>query len=193
MSAEPEVPVPLASAVTPPTESPASPPAVKANTLLDELDVFFSRGENTDRLRRFIEENDDTFALVAVENEMNTDTKGSLRLYQLFQKYVALVNGIIEDFLAFMDRQDESFLHTLTSAIQEEWKSPSTAYRYLCTSYIAASMDYKDFLDFADDMYSMTHYSMLMGESNDGEEDSSEEIADGVSGGGYGFDDMNLS
>ncbi|KAG5466499.1 hypothetical protein LSCM4_01650 [Leishmania orientalis] len=193
MSTHQEAPVSHASAVATPTESLASLPAAKVSALLDQLDAFFSQGGNTDRLRHFIKVHDDAFAQVAFEEEVNTNTEGSLRLYQLFQKYVALVDDILEDFVATMERPDESILLTLASAIQEEWESPSTAYRCLCTSYIAASMDYKDFLDFARDMYTMTHCSALMSEDSDGEGDRSERIADDANDGGYGSDGMNLS
>ncbi|CBZ31000.1 conserved hypothetical protein [Leishmania mexicana MHOM/GT/2001/U1103] len=190
MSTKEDTPIFLASAVA----APLPLPDAKATALLEELDAFFSQGKNTDRLRHFIEENDDTFELVASECEVNTNTEGSLRLYQLFQRYVALIEGIIEDFVATAEKSDESMLRSLASAIQEEWKSPSTAYRCVCTSYIAASMDYKNFLEFAEDLYSMTHYRMHVREDDSGEEEDGEEIVGDVSGdGGYGSDDSNLN
>ncbi|AYU83255.1 hypothetical protein conserved [Leishmania donovani] len=190
MSTKEDTPASLASAV----DTPASLLDAKASALLEEFDTFFSQGKNTDRLRNFIEENDDTLALVASESEVNTNTEGSLRLYQLFQRYVALIEDIIEEFVATTEKSDESMLRFLASAIQEEWRSPSTAYRCVCTSYIAASMDYKDFLEFAEDLYSVTHYRMHVREEDSSEEEDGEEIVDNVGGGGgYGSDDPSLN
>ncbi|CAJ1037100.1 The ARF-like 2 binding protein BART, putative [Leishmania shawi] len=160
-------------------------PDTKASALLDELEAFFSQGSSTDRLRQFIGENEGTFALIASESAVNTDTEVSLRLYHLFQKYGSLIEALIGEFMATMEKPDESMLQSLTSAIQEEWKSPNAAYRCVCTSYVVASMDYKEFLEFVDDMYSMTHYRMLMDEDDDSGKDDSEGIAGGASNSGW--------
>ncbi|KAG5492867.1 hypothetical protein JKF63_01447 [Porcisia hertigi] len=175
-----------------PVDAHALLPDAKIRALLDELDAFFSKGSNTDRLRQFIEENDDTFSLVTSEDKLNTNTEASLRLYQLFQKYAVLVENIIEDFVATKKTRDEALLRSLASAIQDEWKSPNTAYRCVCTSYIVASMDYNDFLELAEDLYSMTHYQMFIDEEDDSEEDDSEDVVDGTSAGGNSLGDTYL-
>ncbi|CAG9582806.1 conserved hypothetical protein [Leishmania major strain Friedlin] len=116
MSTKEDTPVSLASAVA----TPASLPDAKTSALLEEFDTFFSRGKYTDRLRHFIEQNVDTLALVAFESDVNTNTEGSLQLYQLFQRYIALIEGIIEGFMATTEKSDESILRFLASTIREE-------------------------------------------------------------------------
>ncbi|GET92971.1 hypothetical protein, conserved [Leishmania tarentolae] len=189
MSTKKGTPASLALAVATPEDQQASVSDAKASALLEDLDAFFSKGRNTDRLRHFIEENEDMFALVASETEVHTNTEGSLRLYQLFKRYSALIDGIIEDFVDSKEGSNESMMRSLASAIQEEWKSPSTAYRCACTSYIAASMDYKDFLEFAEDMYGMTHYKMLMPDEGDNCKEEAHNLSDGA---GYGSDDASF-
>ncbi|KAK7200880.1 hypothetical protein NESM_000146800 [Novymonas esmeraldas] len=151
---------------------------VGPDALLDELDAFFSQGTHTDRVRRFIEEHEHTFALVATVSKADTDTEGSLQLYQLFRTYASLIDDIVADFAAShrdaVAAGTASILGTLATAVQREWATPTTAYRCLCTAYIAAAMDYMDFLEFAEDLYAMTH-----GEESGADEESDTEDSSG--------------
>lgn len=54
-------------------------------------------------------------------------------------------------------------------------------------------MDYKDFLEFAEDLYSVTHYRKRVREDSNKEEDEEEIVANVSGGGGYGSDDSNLN
>ncbi|KPA86552.1 hypothetical protein ABB37_00690 [Leptomonas pyrrhocoris] len=155
------------------------------DALLRDMDEFFSQGKNTERIRRFIEDNDETFALVATGGADDTDSRSGLQLYQLFQQYAEVIEEIAEDFVASREEKAADVLSSLVAAIQKEWNSSENAYRMLCTSYIAASLDYKSFLEFAEDLYGNTHYSM----AHDNEDMESAESS--CSGSGCGFEDVD--
>lgn len=140
--------------------SPASPLDAADDALLLQMDDFFAAGKNTERIRRFIESNDDALTLIATEDGSDTNSPGGLQLYQLFQRYAALIEGIVEDFVASLPEKETDVLASLVAAIQKEWNASENAYRLLCTSYIAASLDYEAFLEFAQDQYGTMHYSM---------------------------------
>ncbi|KPI90758.1 hypothetical protein ABL78_0194 [Leptomonas seymouri] len=151
------------------------------DALLIEMDEFFSLGKNTDRIRRFIEENDGTLSLVATGGGCDTNSRAGMQLYQLFQHFVKLIEDIVGDFVASREQNESDILPSLVTAIKKEWNSSENAYRLLSTSYIAASLDYSVFLEFAEDLYGNLHYSMVL-------DDEHLESAE-CSGSGYGFDD----
>lgn len=140
--------------------SPASPLDAADEALLHQMDDFFAVGKNTERIRSFIEANDDALALIATEDGTDTDSPNGLQVYDVFQRYAALIEDIIEDFVASVPEKESNVLASLVAAVQKEWNESENAYRLLCTSYTAASMDYAAFLVFAQDLYGTMHYSM---------------------------------
>jgi hypothetical protein len=162
--------------------SSASPPHTASEATLRELDDFFAQSKNTEHVRRFIESNGETLALVATDGGDDTNTESGLQLYALYKKYAELIEGILEDFVASRAEKEEDAMTSIVAAIQQEWGSSGNAYRLLCTSYIVASLDYRSFLEFAEDLYGTMHYSM----ATDGDLEDTES---NLTGSGYGFDD----
>lgn len=149
------------------------------NALLMEMDEFFSLGKNTERIRSFMEDHDEALSLLATAGADDTNSEDGLKLYHLFQIYAALIEGMVGDFVASRAEKEPDVLASLVAAIQKEWNSSENAYRLLCTSYIATSLDYKSFLEFAEDLYGTMHYSVAA-------DDDMESMESSLSGSGGG-------
>lgn len=151
-------------------------PFTSTAAMLTQLDDFFSQGHCTDRIRRFIEENSDAFATLSFGNATSTNSAAGLTLYVVFQRYRTVVDSILEDFMASKKGTMAITSEQLAAAIHEEWNSPLHSFRFMCTNYITASLDYDDFLDFAHDLYAMTYCSQNSEEDEtEGEVDARKE------------------
>eukprot|EP00658_Telonema_sp_P-2_P031560 TRINITY_DN23590_c0_g1_i1.p1 TRINITY_DN23590_c0_g1~~TRINITY_DN23590_c0_g1_i1.p1 ORF type:complete len:176 (-),score=50.16 TRINITY_DN23590_c0_g1_i1:246-773(-) len=156
--------------------------APAGDTPLDKLDFFFSHPDNTNKIGMFLSKEQELFLKVD-----RTDDDGALEAYALAKKYSELLDEMLSTFCEQNNLPLEDVAQLCMGELEKLEGAPS---QYVCLPYIAAALDFEEFLKFVKE----TTYLMYGSDDDNGEEseDDDEEIEgedDGSFQEGEGDDD----
>ena len=139
--------------------------APAGDTPLDKLDFFFSHPDNTNKIGAFLSKEKELFHKVD-----RTDDPGALDAYALAKKYSELLDEMLTTFCEQNSFPLEDVAQLCMGELEKLDGAPS---QYVCLPYIAAALDFEEFLKFVKE----TTY--LMYGSDDDESEGDDEEVDG--------------